>query len=88
MKRYLLPKIHKRMFNVLGRRFISNCGTPTKKVFESLDSHLQPIMKKGFSYIKDSVDFINNIKRIGSIPGNSILVTVDVMGLYPVFHTT
>ena len=40
-------------------------------------------MRKGLSYIKDSVDFINKIWRIGSIPDNSILVTADVMTLYP-----
>ena len=31
-KLYLLPKIHKRLFNVPGRPVISNCGTPTEKV--------------------------------------------------------
>ena len=40
-------------------------------------------MRKGLSYIKDWVDFINKIWRIGSIPDNSILVTADVMTLYP-----
>ena len=29
-KLYLLPKIHKRLFNVPGRPVISNCGTPTE----------------------------------------------------------
>ena len=28
-KLYLLPKIHKRLFDVPGRPVISNCGTPT-----------------------------------------------------------
>ena len=31
-KLYLLPKIHKRLFNVPGIPVISNCGTPTEKV--------------------------------------------------------
>ena len=31
-KVYLLPKIHKRLFEVLGRPVISNCGTPTESV--------------------------------------------------------
>ena len=39
-KLYLLPKIHKRMLSVPGRLVISNCGTPTEKVSELLDSHL------------------------------------------------
>ena len=82
-KLYLLPKIHKRMFNVLGRPVISNCGTPTENVFEFLDSHLQPIMRKGLSHVKDSGDFTSKIKWIGSVPENAILVTADVVGLYP-----
>ena len=32
---------------------------------------------------KDSGDFIIKIKRIGSVPENAILVTADVVGLYP-----
>ena len=31
-KVYLLPKIHKRLFEVPGRPVISNCGTPTESV--------------------------------------------------------
>ena len=81
-KLYFLPKIHKRLSNVPGRPVISNCGTPTEKVSEFLDNHLQPIMRKGLSYIKDLVDFINKIRRMGSIPDNAILVTADVTALY------
>ena len=33
-KLYLLPKIHKRLFNVPGRSVISNRGTPTGTIFE------------------------------------------------------
>ena len=81
-KLYLLPKIHKRL-SVPGRPVISNCGTPTEKTSEFLDYHLKPIMQKGKSYIKDSGDFINKIKSIENIPEGSILVTADVVGLYP-----
>ena len=81
-KLYFLPKIHKQLSNMPGRPVISNCGTPTEKLFEFLDTHLQPIMKKGLSYIKDLGDFINKIRRMGSISGNAILVTADVTTLY------
>ena len=40
-------------------------------------------MEKRWSYIKDSDDFIKNIRNLGSIPENAILVTADVVGLYP-----
>ena len=33
-KLYLLPKIHKRIFNMPARPVISNCRTPTEKVSE------------------------------------------------------
>ena len=45
-KLYLLPKIHKRLSNVLGGPVISNYGAPTEKVCEFLDSHMQPITKR------------------------------------------
>ena len=82
-KLYLLPKSHKRLFNVHGRPVISNCGTPTEKVSEFLDHHLKPVMQKGLSYIRDSQYFLEKIKTIGSVPENAILVTADVVGLYP-----
>ena len=46
-KMYLLPKIHKRLFHVTRRPVISNYGTPTEKVSEFLEHHLQPVMKGG-----------------------------------------
>ena len=82
-KMYLLPKIHKRLDNVPGRPVISNCGTPTEKASEFLDHHLQPIMKSGVSYIKDTNDFLFKLKNLGKIPENAFLVTADVVGLYP-----
>ena len=63
-KLYFLPKIHKRLSNVSGRPVISNCGTPTQKASEFLDYHLKPVMQRSWSYIKDSGDFIDKIKRI------------------------
>ena len=82
-KMYLLPKIHKRLYNVPGRPIISNCGTPTEKVSEFLDHHLQPVMKSGKSYVKDTGDFLEKIKSLGRIPEDAFLVTADVVGLYP-----
>ena len=82
-KLYLLPKIHKRLKNVPGRPVISNYGTPTEKVSEFLDHHLKPVMQNGWSYIKDSGDFLKKIRNVGNIPENAILGTADVVGLYP-----
>ena len=81
-KLYLLPKIHKGLCKVPGRPVISNCGTPTEKVSEFLDHHLQPIMKQGESYIRDTGDFLAKLKTAGEVPNRAILVTADVVGLY------
>ena len=72
-----------RQENVQGRPVISNCGTPTEKVSEFLDSQLKLVMESSRSYIKDSGDFIKKTKNISTIPKDSILVTADFVGLYP-----
>ena len=40
-------------------------------------------MQNGWSYIRDSDDFIDKMKRIGKIPEGSFLVSADVVGLCP-----
>ena len=40
-------------------------------------------MQSGFSYVKDSSDFKNKIKKLGKLSGNITLVTADVVALYP-----
>lgn len=41
-KMYLLPKIHNRLSNVVGRVVSSKCVMPSEKVSEVLDYHLKP----------------------------------------------
>ena len=53
------------------------------KASEFLDFHLKPLMQSGWSYIRDSGNFIDKMKRIGKVPEGSFLVTADVVGLYP-----
>ena len=76
---YLLLMIHKRLANVPGCPVISNCGMPTEKASEFLDHHLQPIMRSGMSYIKDTNDFLSKLKNLKKVPDNAILVTADIM---------
>ena len=40
-------------------------------------------MQNSWSYIRHSGNFLRKIKQIGNLPENSILVTTDVVGLYP-----
>ena len=82
-KFYLLPKIHKSLSKVPGRPVTSNCGMSTEKISKFLDHHLQSLIKQGESYIKDTGDFLEKLKRVEEIPEGAILVTVDVAGLYP-----
>ena len=69
-KLYLLPKIHKRLSNVLGRPVISN---PHRKSFEILRSSFAPVMKEGKLYIKDTTDYLDKLKNLGEIPEDAIL---------------
>ena len=40
-------------------------------------------MRNGNSCIRDSSHFLGRIKNIRSVPDNAMLVTADVVGLYP-----
>ena len=48
-----------------------------------MDSELKLVMQEGWSYIKDSGNFIKKLKNIDHIPQDPIMVTADVVGLYP-----
>ena len=73
----------KRLYDVPGRSLISNYGTPTEKASKFLDNHFKPIIQSSWPYIRDSGDFIDKINRIKKISKDVILVTADVIGLYP-----
>ena len=69
-----------------GRPVISNCGTATERVSEFLDFHIQPLVERVPSVIKDSTHFLQRLEDLGHIrhiPSTAILCTMDVVGLYP-----
>ena len=80
---YLLPKIHKRLKNVPGRPVVSHVGFHTERISAFIDHHLQPLAQNVKSYIKDTNDFLCKLGKIDKLPDDAILVTVDVVGLYP-----
>ena len=80
---YLLPKIHTRLYNVTGRPVIPNCGYYTENISSFLDFHLQPNAKKVKPYIKDTNNFLKKLCSLINLPANSLLCTMDVVGLYP-----
>ena len=82
---YLLPKIHKRTSNVPGRPVISNNGTATENISAFLNFHLKKIVSTIPHFLEDTRDFLQHLNQIGDIPENALLVSYDVVGLYP--HT-
>ena len=80
---YLLPKIDKRLHNITGRPFISNCGLFTENISLFLDFHLKLKAQKANSFIKDTNNFIRKIKSLGQLPQGAILCPIDVVSLYP-----
>ena len=80
---YLLPKIHKRLTNVPGRPVVSHVGFHTERISSFIDYHLQPLAQNVKSYIKDTNDFLSKLKKLKNLPDGAIMVTVDVVGLYP-----
>ena len=80
---YLLPKIHKRLHNVPGRPVISNSSFFTENISTFIDHHLQPLSQTVKSFIKDTNDFLKKIRDLPPLSKDTILCTIDVVGLYP-----
>jgi len=55
---------------------------PTERISHFVDYHLQPLVHKLPSFVKDTNDFLNKLLTIGNLPANSLLVTLDVSSLY------
>ena len=51
-------------------------------VHRVLDHDLQPVMKEGKLYIKDTANFLDKLKDLFQIPEGATLVTTDVLGQY------
>ena len=66
-----------------GDQLFKTVVSQRKRHQKYLTFHLQPLMKSGKSYIKDTGDFLDKIKELGPVPLNSFIVTADVIGLYP-----
>ena len=79
-KFYMLPKVHKA--NNPGRPIIAAVNSPTSGLAKFVDHHLKPIAERLPSYVKDTGAFLRKIEKIGKIPKDSILVTMDVSSLY------
>ena len=79
---YMLPKIHKNQTPPPGRPIVSGNGCPTERISKFIDHFLQPNVKNIRSYIKDTTDFLYMLNKVGTLPPNCTLVTLDVSSLY------
>jgi hypothetical protein len=80
---YLLPKIHKGITPTPGRPVVSGNGCPTEKISSFVDHFLNPTTQLIKSYVKDTTHFLQLMNSLGKIPQGALLVTLDVVGLYP-----
>ena len=78
---YLLPKVHKK--GVPGRPVVSACGSATEGMSEIVDFFLQPYLPTMPSFIIHTDDFIRRIRNIIDMPSYVLLVTFDVVSLFP-----
>ena len=77
---YTIPKIHKQGHP--GRPIVSSNSHPTERISQFVDHHLQPLVTKLPSYIKDTTHFLKKLNSIGQLPNGVLLVTLDVASLY------
>ena len=80
---FVAAKIHKRLFDVPGRPAISNCGYYTENISAFIDHHIKSFSKCVKSYIKDTNNFLQKLRELPKLPNDTILCTIDVVGLYP-----
>ena len=68
---------------VSDRPVVSNCGTPTERISEFWDYHVNPIVKVLPTVLSDTSDFLRRLDKLGHIPEVAIFGIKDVVGLYP-----
>ena len=66
-----------------GRPVISNNRTSTQNISSYLDYHLKSLIPNAPHILEDTRDFVNRIQELSDLPESSILVSFDVVGLYP-----
>ena len=78
----IFSKIHKRCRNVLCRLVTSNSSYYTENIFSFLDYHFQSLKQVVKSYIKDTNNFLANLRTLSKLFDRIIMCTVDVVRLY------
>jgi hypothetical protein len=82
-KLYFLPKIHKGITPPPGRPVVAANGAPTERISQFVDHFVNPFCPQIKSYVKDTTHFLQKLQEVGELPRGSMLVTMDVVALYP-----
>ena len=61
---------------------ISGSGALTENPSKFCQNYMKQVSKDHASYLRDTCDFLRHIQNIENLPSNSVLVTIDVTGLY------
>ena len=77
---FILLKLHKA--SNPGRPIVFSNGHPTEHISEFVDFFLKPLVTKLASHIKGTTDFLNKLRNLPNLLGNTLLVTPDVSSLY------
>lgn len=85
---YMLPKIHKPREKwtlpgkiPTGRPIVSDCNSESERIAEFIDDFIKDKARQHPSYIKDTYDFVDQIKDL-DIPKGALLITLDVESMY------
>ena len=77
---YLLPKINKP--GNPGRAIVASNSALTENISSFADFYLRPSIIQLPSYVRDTTDFINKLRRLPRLPSCCLLVTLDISSLY------
>ena len=62
--------------------YLPSLTHPTEHISQFVDAHLNPLVPKLPSYIKDTTHFFRKLDDLKELPPGSLLVTLDVSSLY------
>ncbi|CAJ0939379.1 unnamed protein product [Ranitomeya imitator] len=79
---YVLPKIHKNITKPPGRPIVASTDSILSPLSILLEKVLTPLVKDTRAFLLDTGAFLKIMKEIGTLPGGTLLVTLDVNNLY------
>ena len=62
---------------------ISQCGSPIFGISKWISWHLKKLIPPVSTYLEDSEDYLNRIKKLGNIPKDSKFALFDAIAMYP-----